>query len=157
MSRGNHDNGGGLQGEAFLAGGFLCRGLKCSEDIWSKILPYSILVRRGGTLQVARGCGILPEGTNPGCTVASWCLAFAMHLVGIAAEGRTFTMVEARSRMWQSSSCGYWSRPFSGCLVAPEARKVYSFSKHVGPNGSNFGSHLCQNRATFKRRSNFCL
>ena len=106
----------------------------------SKTLPYPILVRRG-TWHVAGGGGTFPDGSNPGCTVASWCLAFAMRLVGIAAEGRTFTMPEARSRMWQSSSCGYWSRPFSGCLVAPEARKVYSFSKHVGPNGSNFESH----------------
>ena len=34
------------------------------------------------------GGGSLPEGPNPGCTVASWCLAFALHLVGIVAEGR---------------------------------------------------------------------
>ena len=64
------------------------------DGVWmdgtsSKTLPYPILVRRG-TWHVAGGGGTFPDGSNPGCTVASWCLAFAMHLVGIAAEGRTF-------------------------------------------------------------------
>ena len=108
-------------------------GASCvvDEEVWAVFVvkDFTILVRGGGTWHVAVLVFTFPDGPHPGCTVAPWCLASAMYLVGIDAEGRSL-YVSGGSKAgcstwfgWQASFCGYWLRPFSGCPLAPEACK----------------------------------